>query len=191
MVQLTKIYTKGGDKGKTSLGTGERVLKNTTRINAIGHVDELNAWMGVCILYCPQDHAEDLKRIQHDLFDLGGDLCMPEQSQKKKLKVLSSQVAWLEKEIDEQNKSLPPLSSFILPGGTSVSSYLHLARTVARRAERSVIALSQETKINEEAIIYLNRLSDYLFVLCRTLNNKSADDVLWIPGKNQMEVSKK
>ncbi|UNM06776.1 MAG: cob(I)yrinic acid a,c-diamide adenosyltransferase [Holosporaceae bacterium] len=185
------MYTKGGDKGKTSLGTGERVLKNTTRIDAIGHVDELNAWMGVCILYCPKDHAEDLRRIQHDLFDLGGDLCMPEQSQKKKLKILSSQVTWLEKEIDEQNKSLPPLSSFILPGGTSVSSYLHLARTVARRAERSVIALSQETKINEEAIMYLNRLSDYLFVLCRTLNNKSVDDVLWIPGKNQMEVSKK
>lgn len=184
MVQLTKIYTKGGDKGKTSLGTGERVSKSSSRIDAIGHVDETNAWVGVCALDATGIEKEDLVSIQHDLFDLGGDLCMPEQSEKKKLKVITGRISWLEKKIDAYNKSLPPLKSFILPGGSPLSAHLHLARTVARRAEREVIRLSELEGVNPDVVAYLNRLSDYLFVLCRAMNNNGQQDVLWVPHKN-------
>lgn len=184
MVQITKIYTKTGDKGKTSLGTGERVLKSSSRIDAIGHVDETNAWVGVCAIEAPIKEKTDLISIQHDLFDLGGDLCFPEHSEKKKLKIISGRISWLESRIDEYNKDLPPLTSFILPGGSIISSYLHLARTVTRRAEREVIRLSQSEAVNPDTIAYLNRLSDYLFVLCRVLNDHGKNDVLWVPHKN-------
>lgn len=184
MVQITKIYTKGGDKGKTSLGTGERVLKSSSRIDAIGHVDEANAWIGVCALEAPLKEKTHLISIQHDLFDLGGDLCIPEHSEKKRLKVISGRILWLENRIDEYNKDLLPLKSFILPGGSIISSHLHLARTVTRRAEREVIRLSQAEAVNPDAIAYLNRLSDYLFVLCRVLNEHGKNDVLWVPHKN-------
>ena len=185
MVQLTKIYTRGGDKGETSLGNGARVTKTCPRIDAIGHVDELNASIGLCALYVTNHYQNDLKRIQNDLFDLGGDLCIPDDCKKKQLKMIHKQVDWLEQEMDRQNEHLPPLTSFILPGGSTASSHLHLARCIARRAERAVILLSEKEAVSKDVIAYLNRLSDYLFVLCRTLNDKGSQDVLWVPGKNQ------
>jgi len=187
MVKLTKIYTRGGDQGKTSLGSGERVSKTSLRIEAIGEVDELNAMIGICTLFVEKEFLEDLRSIQHDLFDLGGDLCVPETDAKKCLKLKDQQVLWLEKKMDLFNRTLEPLSSFILPGGSKASSYLHLARTITRRAERKILSLSEKEIINRESAIYLNRLSDYLFVLCRVLNNNGSEDVLWIPGKNQKE----
>jgi cob(I)alamin adenosyltransferase len=187
MVKLTKIYTRGGDQGKTSLGNGERVSKTSLRIQAIGDVDELNAALGISVLFVPSEFLQDLNDIQNDLFDLGADLCVPETASKKALKLKDQQVLWLEKKMDSFNKTLEPLSSFILPGGSKASSYLHLARAIARRAERKILSLSEKETINRENAIYLNRLSDYLFVLCRVLNNNGSEDVLWVPGKNQKE----
>lgn len=187
MVKLTKIYTRGGDKGETSLGDGKRISKTSLRIQAIGAIDELNASLGIVSLFLSENLLEEMKRIQNDLFDVGADLCMPENPLKKSLRLQDNQVQWLEEKIDSFNKTLCPLSSFILPGGSSASSYLHLSRTIARRAERDVISLFEKEGINEEIIIYLNRLSDYLFVLGRVLNNNGAQDILWVPAKNQME----
>ena len=190
MVRLTRIYTRGGDTGETSLGDGSRVPKQALRVEAFGTVDEANAAIGRARLHVgsPADADTDamLARIQNDLFDLGADLCTPEDSErtarKGALRIAAAQVARLEREIDRMNAGLKPLDSFILPGGTPAAAYLHLARTIVRRAERLVCALAAEEKVNTEAIKYLNRLSDHLFVLGRRLNDNGAKDVLWQPG---------
>jgi cob(I)alamin adenosyltransferase len=191
MVHLTRIYTRGGDKGETSLGSGTRLLKTHLRIHAIGDVDEANAAIGWARAYSSQAIDSLLARIQNDLFDLGADLCIPEEPNNIKsttaLRIVASQVDDLEKKIDELNESLDPLSSFILPGGSKASAALHLARTIVRRAERSVIHLHQSEPVNDEAIKYLNRLSDLLFVLCRHVNDNGKKDVLWVPGKSRSD----
>jgi cob(I)alamin adenosyltransferase len=184
MVRLTKIYTRGGDKGETSLGDGKRVPKHSLRVEAYGTVDEANAALGLARLHASGDDDAMLGRIQNELFDLGADLCTPEEGRRSAgaLRVLSSQVKRLETEIDRMNKELQPLNSFILSGGSPAAAHLHLARTIARRAERLVSALAAEEKVNPEALKYLNRLSDHLFVLARRVNGNGADDVLWQPG---------
>ena len=183
LVQLTRIYTKSGDKGKTSLGNSTRVWKDDPRIEVIGAVDEANASIGWVLEFVEGDCFSLLKRIQNDLFDLGADLCVPDAPQA--LRISSTQVEYLEVQIDEINKNLPPLKSFILPGGSKASASLHMARTIVRRVERNLITLSKIDSINPELIKYLNRLSDLLFVMCRQVNNNGANDILWIPGKNR------
>ena len=193
MVQLTKIYTRGGDQGETSLGDGSRVAKHDARVEAYGTVDEANAVIGLVRVETARAGADEkyldaaLSRIQNDLFDLGADLCTPEDGRRAEgaLRIAASQVEWLETEIDKINERLAPLSSFILPGGSPVAAQLHLARTVARRAERCVTELAQSETVNMEAVKYLNRLSDLLFVMSRAANNDGADDVLWVPGANR------
>ncbi len=187
MVTLTKIYTRGGDKGQTSLGDGRRVQKHDLRVEAYGTVDETNGVIGLARLHTEGEADAMLSRIQNDLFDLGADLCTPETGRKAEgaLRVLDSQVERLEKEIDAMNAELQPLKSFILPGGTPASAYLHLGRTVARRAERLITRLSETEPLNPVTIRYINRLSDHLFVLARFLNDKGASDVLWVPGGNR------
>jgi cob(I)alamin adenosyltransferase len=188
MVKLTKIYTRGGDKGETSLGTGQRVPKYALRVEAYGTVDEANATVGLARLHTGGEADAMLSRIQNDLFDLGADLCTPETGGEKAhgaLRVVAAQVDRLEAEIDGMNASLTPLNSFILPGGSAAAAYLHLARTVARRAERQMVELSGHESVNEAAIRYINRLSDHLFVLARHCNDNGAADVLWVPGQNR------
>ncbi|HEX5322110.1 MAG TPA: cob(I)yrinic acid a,c-diamide adenosyltransferase [Stellaceae bacterium] len=184
MVRLTKIYTRGGDKGQTSLGDGARVPKQSLRVEAYGTVDEANAALGLARLHTSGGDDAMLARIQNELFDLGADLCTPEDGRRAAgaLRIAAPQVKRLEAEIDRMNAELHPLNSFILPGGSAAASFLHLARTTARRAERLVCALAAEEKVNPEAIKYLNRLSDHLFVLGRRLNGNGAGDVLWQPG---------
>lgn len=186
MVQLTRIYTRGGDKGKTSLGTGQRVEKHDLRVAAYGSVDEANAVVGLVRLHTAEEPEADgmLARIQNDLFDLGADLCTPEVEgePRERLRIVASQVERLEREIDAMNARLAPLKSFILPGGTPASACLHLARTVVRRAERDMTALARRDSLNQEALRYINRLSDHLFVMARHLNDDGARDVLWTPG---------
>ncbi|MBW8310370.1 MAG: cob(I)yrinic acid a,c-diamide adenosyltransferase [Candidatus Paracaedibacteraceae bacterium] len=184
MVQLTRIYTRGGDKGKASLGDGTRIYKSDLRMEAIGSVDEANAALGLSILQADGDIAAILFRIQNDLFDVGADLCMPDTTQPG-LRIVASQVTWLENQIDHFNELLSPLNSFILPGGTQLAAYLHLARTIVRRTERVIVALSLKSQINLEVVRYINRLSDLLFVLSRYTNNKGLQDVLWVPGANR------
>lgn len=195
MVQLTRIYTRGGDQGKTSLGTGDRVAKHDPRVAAYGTVDESNSIIGLARLpLAGHDEATlvdadaMLGRIQNDLFDLGADLCTPDTDRKPEwtpLRIVASQVLRLEQEIDRMNAELQPLKSFILPGGTPAAAWLHLARTVVRRAEREMTALAAREPVNPEAIKYVNRLSDHLFVLARRLNDNGARDVLWVPGANR------
>ena len=189
MVQLTKIYTRGGDKGDTSLGDGKRVPKEDPRVEAYGTVDEANAAIGLARLHCADlpDIDAMLSRIQNDLFDLGADLCVPGESRKDDgaLRIIQSQIDRLEAEIDAMNADLAPLKSFILPGGTPVAAHLHMARTVARRAERLVCALARREDINPLAVAYANRLSDHLFVLARHVNAQGKGDVLWVPGANR------
>ena len=188
MVRLTRIYTRGGDKGETSLGDGTRVPKHDLRVAAYGTVDETNAAVGLVRLHTAGTDADTmLGRIQNDLFDLGADLCTPEEPNPKypPLRIVKAQVDRLEHEIDAMNEQLKPLDSFILPGGTPSATYLHLARTVARRAERLMTELATHETINPLAIAYINRLSDHLFVLARHLNDNGAADVLWTPGKNR------
>ena len=187
MVQLTRIYTRGGDKGKTSLGDGSRVPKHGARVAAYGTVDEANSVIGVVRLHVDGEADAMLSRIQNDLFDLGADLCTPEKENPEypPLRIVAEQVVRLEREIDTMNAELAPLKSFVLPGGTPASAYLHLARTVARRAEREVTLAAEREAINPEAIRYVNRLSDHLFVLARWLNDKGRGDVLWVPGANR------
>jgi len=193
MVQLTRIYTRGGDAGETSLGSGKRVPKYDTRVAAYGTVDETNSVIGVARLNVDSSSDIDdmLARVQNDLFDLGADLCTPEskslsiKDNNEALRIVESQVVRLEKEIDELNANLDPLKSFILPGGTAAASYLHLARTVARRAEREMVELATKETINPMALKYINRLSDHLFVLARHLNDRGTTDILWIPGNNR------
>ena len=184
MVKLTRIYTRGGDKGKTSLGDGSRVPKQSLRVEAFGTVDEANAAIGLARLHADGEADAMLARIQNDLFDLGADLCTPEGGKRGTgaLRIVAAQVKRLETEIDAMNAMLKPLDSFILPGGTPAAAYLHLARTVTRRAERLVCALAAAETVNTEAVKYLNRLSDHLFVLGRRLNDNGAKDVLWRPG---------
>jgi cob(I)alamin adenosyltransferase len=188
MVKLTRIYTRGGDKGETSLADGGRVAKDDLRVAAYGTVDEANATIGLVRLYASRAADAMLAGIQNDLFDLGADLATPVGDGKGgpgALRIVAAQVARLEQEIDALNSELKPLDSFVLPGGSACAAYLHLARTVTRRAERAAVTLAAATEINPEAIKYLNRLSDYLFVLARHVNDKGAADVLWRPGANR------
>jgi cob(I)alamin adenosyltransferase len=189
MVKLTRIYTRGGDKGQTSLGDGGRVPKQSSRVAAYGTVDEANAAIGLARLHVEGEADAMLARIQNDLFDLGADLCTPEDGRRAAgaLRIIAAQVKRLESEIDAINAGLAPLNSFVLPGGTPAAAYLHLARTVTRRAERLVCALAAEEKVNPEAVKYLNRLSDHLFVLGRRVNDNGAKDVLWLPGMTRDE----
>ena len=205
MVYLNRIYTKTGDAGETSLGDGSRVPKTDPRIAAYGTVDELNALLGVvCTVLDDAAQTERLRCVQNDLFDAGADLCVPESGGKESespqkpaassggssagpssagpLRVTEQQVQRLEEWIDETNAHLAPLSSFVLPGGSPAAAYLHLARTVCRRAEIAVWQLAAREPVNPRLAVYLNRLSDWLFVLARAANNKGRDDVLWIPG---------
>jgi cob(I)alamin adenosyltransferase len=186
MVRLTRIYTKGGDQGETSLGDGSRVKKHALRVEAFGTVDEANAAIGVARLHAEGEQLEMLARIQHDLFDLGADLCTPLEGERgaKALRIVPAQVERLEREIDAINAKLSPLDSFVLPGGTALAAALHVARTVTRRAERLVAALMETEAVNPEAFKYLNRLSDHLFVLSRAANG-AAGDILWRPGVNR------
>ncbi len=187
MVRLTRIYTRGGDKGETSLGDGARVAKHDPRVAAYGTVDEANATIGLARLHAPGALDDILARVQNDLFDLGADLCRPEGGDpaRSALRISAAQVARLEAEIDAINVKLAPLDSFLLPGGTPAAAALHLARTVARRAEREITALAEAVTLNPEAVRYINRLSDLLFVLARHANDDGAKDVLWKPGANR------
>ena len=192
MVKLTRIYTRGGDKGNTSLGDGTRVPKQSLRVEAYGTVDEANAAIGLARLHVADDEKAMLARIQNDLFDLGADLCTPEGGRRGAgaLRTVAAQVKRLETEIDAMNADLQPLKSFVLPGGTPAAAHLHLARTVTRRAERLTCALAEVEKVNPEAVKYLNRLSDHLFVLGRRVNDNGARDVLWQPGLTRDEGKK-
>lgn len=187
MVVLNRIYTKTGDKGETALGDGSRLPKHALRIAAFGTVDETNAALGIARLHSEGEMDAILARIQNDLFDLGADLCVPEDGRRAegRLRIAESQVERLEREIDAMNETLAPLTSFVLPGGTPAAAYLHLARTIARRAERLMVELARAEKIGEAAMKYINRLSDHLFVASRFANAKGAGDVLWVPGASR------
>jgi cob(I)alamin adenosyltransferase len=187
MVTLSRIYTRGGDQGRTSLGDGARVAKHAARVAAYGTVDEANATVGLARLHTAGEEDAMLARVQNDLFDLGADLCRPgtDFEDGKVLRIRESQVERLEREIDAMNAELQPLSSFVLPGGSPASAYLHLARAVTRRGERLVCELAEAEAVNPAAIRYLNRLSDHLFVLSRWVNGKGEADVLWLPGANR------
>jgi len=187
MVKLTRIYTKGGDKGRTSLGTGKRVAKHDLRVAAYGTADETNAAVGLARLHTKGKADAMLGRIQNDLFDLGADLCTPETRNPKHppLRIAPAQTARLEAEIDAMNAELAPLTSFVLRGGSPASAWLHFACTVARRTEREMTALAETEPVNPEALRYVNRLSDHLFVMARWLNRKGKADVLWVPGANR------
>ena len=191
MVVLNKIYTRTGDDGTTALGSGRRVAKYDLRVETYGTLDETNAAIGIARLHTRETHALDamLARIQNDLFDLGADLCFPDETKdaRGRLTVTDAQVDRLEREIDELNKELQPLRSFVLPGGSAAASYLHLARTISRRAERLMVALAsrQGERVGEPLLRYVNRLSDFLFVAARYANDKGRADVTWVPGKNR------
>ena len=186
MIKLNKIYTKTGDGGDTSLGDGERVLKDSLRVSAYGNVDELNASIGIITLYANAELKRKLKNIQNDLFDIGADLCVPiSEKNKGRLRLSTNQIETLELEIDEMNSILEPLNSFVLPGGCKSATFLHMARTICRRAERSVVSLRSREKINDNTLVYLNRLSDWLFVASRVENQENSSEVLWAPGKNK------
>ncbi len=190
MVVLNKIYTRTGDDGSSALATGERRPKSDPRFEAIGTVDELNAYIGIARLHeetLGADLAAILARIQNDLFDLGADLATLDKGKpsRERLRITTTQVGRLEREIDALNADLSPLTSFVLPAGTPAAATFHVCRTVARRAERSMVALATHEPLNPEALRYINRLSDLLFVAARIANNKGADDVLWVPGENR------
>jgi len=185
VVLLSRIYTKGGDRGETSLGDGSRVAKHHGRVAAYGTVDEANAAIGLARLHTDGEADAMLARIQNDLFDLGADLCRPGSDGEGALRIQDSQVERLERELDTMNERLQPLRSFVLPGGTPAAAFLHLARTVTRRAERLTVELAEAEAVNSAAIRYLNRLSDHLFVLSRAVNDQGAADVLWVPGASR------
>ncbi|VTZ49747.1 Cob(I)yrinic acid a,c-diamide adenosyltransferase [Methylocella tundrae] len=197
MVVLNRIYTRTGDSGKTSLGSGERRPKNDLRIEAYGTIDEANCAIGLARVstsiapHCARVDAM-LLCLQNDLFDLGADLCVPESDegaapQYEPLRIVQAQVDRLERKIDELNAELPPLQSFVLPGGSPAAAALHLARTVTRRAERLLVALADAPgeKVGEPALKFVNRLSDFLFVAARYVNRKGEGDILWVPGQNR------
>ena len=183
MVRIDRVVTRGGDRGETSLGDGSRVRKNSTRIDAIGAVDETNAAIGLLRLHTRDRPDTDamLARIQNDLFDCGADLCVPGEAGDR-LRLTDAPVARLEAEVEAMNEALPTLTSFILPGGTQGAAHAHLARVTTRRAERAVVAMEDA---NPALLRYLNRLSDHMFVLSRVLNANGAGDVLWVPGANR------
>jgi cob(I)alamin adenosyltransferase len=193
MVKLNKIYTRTGDDGTTGLGSGERRLKSDVRIDAYGTVDEANSCIGLARLSTAEAHpAIDamLGRIQNDLFDLGADLAVPDTGKPlgyEPLRIVAAQVDRVEKDIDALNAGLQPLRSFVLPGGSPASAALHIARTVARRAERLMVELAQKPgeHVNPEGLKYINRVSDFLFVAARAVNDNGKADVLWVPGKNR------
>ncbi len=190
MVVLNRIYTRTGDKGDTALGDGSRVAKDTPRVAAYGTVDETNAAVGLARLFADTDMDAGLARIQNDLFDLGADLARPEtdkdpMAKHPPLRISLAQVSRLEDEIDKMNADIPPLRSFVLPGGSSLAAHLHLCRTIARRAERHAVELARTEAVNPAALKYLNRLSDWFFVAARAANDNGAQDVLWIPGANR------
>lgn len=190
MVKLNKIYTRTGDDGTTGLVDGSRLSKSDMRLHAIGEVDEANSALGVAIQALEADEGSSqlvagLRRIQNDLFDLGADIATPGTSfepSPMELRIVAAQVQWLEDAIDAANDDLPPLTSFILPGGSAAAAHMHMARAISRRAERALVAASQTDSINPQALAYLNRLSDYLFVLCRLINASRGGDILWVPG---------
>lgn len=189
MVYLNRIYTRSGDEGQTSLGDGSRVPKTHPRIIAYGCVDELNAALGVLLLQeLPSPLKQWTRSIQNDLFDVGADLCVPEAdspAEHPPLRIAPGQVERLENWIDELNDNLQPLTSFVLPGGSAAAAHLHVARTVCRRAEIAVWRLATEEAVNPEAVKYLNRLSDLLFVAARACNDNGRADVLWVPGQSR------
>lgn len=192
MVVLNKIYTRTGDDGTTGLATGERVEKWNVRVESYGAVDEANSAIGVARLHASADAALDamLGRIQNDLFDLGADLATPERDKPlgwTPLRIVEAQVTRLEAEIDQMNAAIPPLESFILPGGSALAAHLHVARATSRRAERLIaqLAATPDEKVSAPALAYANRLSDFLFVAARRANANGADDVLWVPGANR------
>ena len=182
MVKLNRIYTKTGNAGQTSLGDGARVDKTAPRIAAMGEVDEVNAAVGVARTAAPEEVDAMLARIQNDLFDLGADLCVPASEGETRLRVRDGHVERLEREIDAMNAGLAPLTSFVLPGGCPCAAHLHLARTVTRRAERTVVALADREAVGGPVLRYLNRVSDHLFVAARFVNAQGLGDVLWRPG---------
>jgi cob(I)alamin adenosyltransferase len=183
MVRIDRVVTRGGDKGETSLGDGERLRKDAPRIVAVGAVDEANAAIGMLRLATRDlpDIDAMLARIQNDLFDVGADLCVPGIAGVR-LRVTAAPVERLEAEIDAMNAALPKLTSFVLPGGTAGGAHAHMARVIVRRAERDVVRLAAEEAVTPELLRYLNRLSDHLFVAARVLNGNGADEVLWVPG---------
>jgi cob(I)alamin adenosyltransferase len=184
-MKIDKIYTRTGDEGKTSLGDGSRLPKFHLRVTAYGSIDEANSVLGVARLQMADaDVLRLLQHIQNDLFDVGADLCQPERpgAAKPLLRITEQQVTWLENQIDRFNADLEPLTSFVLPGGSPASAYMHLARTVTRRAERDVVRLAGEEAVNPAVLRYVNRLSDLLFVLARFLNDRGKKDVRWQPG---------
>ena len=181
MVKLDKIYTKGGDSGLTSLGDGKRIKKHSLRVRAYGEVDEVNSILGIVVCYCNEFLKKIILKVQNDLFDIGADLCIP-SLKKNKIKLNEQNIIFLEKEIDKMNDKLKKLDSFILPGGTKASSFLHYARTVTRRCERTIVELSSKEKINQDIVKYINRLSDFLFVAAR-IENIEDGDILWVPNK--------
>ncbi|GAB4269839.1 MAG: cob(I)yrinic acid a,c-diamide adenosyltransferase [Pararhodobacter sp.] len=190
MVVLNRIYTRAGDKGDTALGNGSRVPKDALRVEAYGTVDETNACVGLARLHAAGEMDAALARIQNDLFDLGADLCRPDMAKDAEaeyppLRMTAPQIDRLEAEIDAMNANLAPLRSFVLPGGSALAAHLHQCRTVSRRAERLTVALAREGDVNEIALRYLNRLSDWFFVASRVANADGADDVLWVPGANR------
>ncbi|WNO54344.1 cob(I)yrinic acid a,c-diamide adenosyltransferase [Stakelama saccharophila] len=190
MVRLNRIYTRTGDDGTTGLVDGSRVAKSDLRMAAMGDVDELNGFLGVVVADCAGEKgvAALLKHVQNDLFDLGADLATPGEDftpGKMELRIVQAQVDWLEARIDEANRELEPLKSFVLPGGNRVAAGLHVARSVARRAERTTVAAAAVVPLNPLALAYINRLSDFLFVLARSVNKQDGGDVLWVPGASR------
>jgi cob(I)alamin adenosyltransferase len=185
MVYLSRIYTKSGDAGLTGLGDGSRVPKDHPRVAAYGSVDELNSLLGLLLASVPNfdaAFAREIRAVQNDLFDVGADLCRPIAAEDKALRVRPEQATALETRIDRDNEALGPLTSFVLPGGSQAAAWCHLARTVCRRAERETVTLSRVESINPAVVVYLNRLSDWLFVLARLFNDGGTGDVLWMPG---------
>lgn len=191
MVKLNKIYTRTGDDGSTGLVDGSRLSKASARVRAYGEVDETNAVIGLVRLHLENQHLDSmLARIQNDLFDLGADLATPlpakgEADSEYALRIIPAQPERLEQELDELNEALEPLTSFVLPGGSPPAAYLHQARTVCRRAERTVVEMMTEEPVNQNALTYLNRLSDFLFVAARWCNDQGESDVKWVPGANR------
>lgn len=193
MVKLNKIYTRTGDDGTTGLVDGSRTSKSDARMHAIGEVDEANSALGLAIAALENDgvdegQIESLRRIQNDMFDLGADIATPGEDftpSEMTLRIVAPQINWLEAAIDAANEQLEPLTSFILPGGSLAASHMHMARAISRRAERALVAASAVVAINPLALQYLNRLSDYLFTLCRLINSTRDGDILWVPGASR------
>ena len=188
MVKINRIYTRTGDNGTTGLVDGSRTPKDAPRMNAVGDVDEANSAIGLAIVALGDGREADmLRRIQNDLFDLGADLATPISDAEPEwaLRMVPEQASWLEAQIDALNEHIPPLNSFVLPGGSAAAAAIHLARAITRRAERSAVAASHDVAISPQALIYLNRLSDLLFVLARHANEHGATDVKWVPGASR------